>query len=415
MRVALYARYSSDLQNARSADDQLDQLRAAVKAKSWTEAAAYKDEAISGATIMTRPGLVRLLADAEQRRFDVVFAEALDRLSRGQADVARLFELLSWHGVRIETLSGGPVTELHIGLEGTMNRLFLVELAKKTRRGLVGRVNAGFSGGGHCFGYDVAGKGVLVVNDAQAQIVRRIFAEYDQGHSPRQIARMLNKEGVPGPRGGEWTAASINGDHRVGDGILHQALYRGERVFNRRRFRKNPETGKRSSVINPESDWVRAAVPDLRLLDDDLWERVQARKRALSEVPQGHRQRPRRVLSGLMSCATCGGSMTLQGRDRYACSSHRERGTCDNGKMVSAETVERRVLDGVRNLLLAPDAVESAMRAYERELKASVEGSLKRRNVLERELADVKGRIGRSLDLYEREMIGLETFRDRMA
>jgi DNA invertase Pin-like site-specific DNA recombinase len=373
MRAALYARFSSDLQNARSADDQLAQLRHALKPKGWTEAANYKDEAISGASIMNRPGLVQLLADAEQKRFDVVFTEALDRLSRGQADVARLFELLSWHGIRIETLAAGPVTELHIGLEGTMNRLFLVELAKKTRRGLIGRVKAGFSGGGHCYGYDIAGKGELAINADQATIVRRIFTEYDEGRSPRRIAKVLNAEGVPGPRGGQWTAASINGDRRVGDGILHQSLYEGERVFNRRHFRKNPETGKRTSIINPDSDWVREPVPGLRVVDNELWDRVQARKKALSDTPQGRRRRPKRVLSGLLTCGVCGGGMTLQGKDRYACSTHKERGTCSNGKIISAERVERRVLDGVRDLLLAPEAVDSAMQAYERELREKVE------------------------------------------
>ena len=60
--------------------------------------------------------------------------------------------------------------------------------------------------------------------------------------------------------------------------------------------------------------------------------------------------------------------MALHGLDRYACSAHRERGTCSNGKIIAAETVERRVLNGVRDALLAPELIEEAMRAYEREL-----------------------------------------------
>ena len=58
-------------------------------------------------------------------------------------------------GVRIVTLAEGEIGELHVGLKGTMNALFLKDLADKTRRGLKGRVEKGQSGGGLCFGYTV--------------------------------------------------------------------------------------------------------------------------------------------------------------------------------------------------------------------------------------------------------------------
>ena len=88
-------------------------------------------------------------------RFEIVLAEALDRLSRDQADIAALYKRLSFEGVQIVTLAEGEITELHVGLKGTMNQLFLKDLADKTRRGLRGRVEAGRSGGGNSYGYDV--------------------------------------------------------------------------------------------------------------------------------------------------------------------------------------------------------------------------------------------------------------------
>ena len=78
--------------------------------------------------------------------------EALDRLSRDQADVAALYRQLTFAGVRIVTLAEGEINELHVGLKGTMNQLFLKDLADKTRRGLRGRVEAGKSGGGNSYG-----------------------------------------------------------------------------------------------------------------------------------------------------------------------------------------------------------------------------------------------------------------------
>ena len=148
-----------------------------------------------------------------------------------------------------------------------------------TRRGLVARVKAGASGGGRCYGYDLgANTGELLINTHQAGVIRSIFERYAAGVSPRAIAHSLNGAGEPGPRGGTWTPSTINGDRRAQDGILHQELYAGVRVFNRRRFRKHPDTGRRSSVLNPPDDWIREPVPELRIIDEELWTPVQQRK-----------------------------------------------------------------------------------------------------------------------------------------
>ena len=96
--------------------------------------AVYTDHAISGATTL-RPGYQKILEDARAGRFEVLVAEALDRLSRDQENIAGLFKQLSFVGVRLITLSEGEVGELHVGLKGTMNALFLKDLAQKTRRG----------------------------------------------------------------------------------------------------------------------------------------------------------------------------------------------------------------------------------------------------------------------------------------
>ncbi len=90
------------------------------------------------------------MEDAGKGGFDVVFAGALDRLSRDQEDVAGVFKRLSFAGVKTITLSEGEISHLHVGLKGTMNALFLKDLADKTRRGLQGRIEAGKSSGGLC-------------------------------------------------------------------------------------------------------------------------------------------------------------------------------------------------------------------------------------------------------------------------
>src|SRR6267143_2873533 len=152
-RVALYARYSSDNQRDASIEDQVRICREKAEREKWTIVSIYKDAGISGASMILRPGIQTLLQDAQRQQFDVVLAEALDRISRDQADAATLFKHLRFAGVPIITLAEGEISELHVGLQGTMNALFLKDLAAKTHRGLRGRVEKGKSGGGLC--YDV--------------------------------------------------------------------------------------------------------------------------------------------------------------------------------------------------------------------------------------------------------------------
>ncbi|WP_264960573.1 recombinase family protein, partial [Neoasaia chiangmaiensis] len=151
MKVALYARYSSDNQRDASIADQLRVCRTHVEKQGWTIVEEYTDHAISGASLM-RPGIQALIADAQRGRFQIVLAEAMDRLSRDQEDIAGVFKRMNYAGVRIVTLSEGEVSHLHVGLKGTMNALFLKDLAEKTHRGLRGRVEQGKSGGGNAYG-----------------------------------------------------------------------------------------------------------------------------------------------------------------------------------------------------------------------------------------------------------------------
>ncbi len=251
--------------------------------------------AISGDSVIHRPGVRVLLEDARRGAFEIVIAEALDRISRDQAGVATLYKHLRFASVTIFTLSAGEgeINELHVGLKGTMNALFLKDLAAKTHRGLRGRVEADKSGGRRSYGYDVvklhddAGepiRGERRINEAEAEIVRRIFREFAQGTSPHAIARRLNKDGVPAPTAGKlWTDSSLRGHAGRGTGIVNNELYIGRQVWNRQRFLKNPDTGKRVARINPPEEWIVVEVPGLRILDDGLWQAAKAQQGAIAE------------------------------------------------------------------------------------------------------------------------------------
>ena len=93
------------------------------------------------------------------------------------------------------------------------------------------------------------------------------------GHSSRSIAHKLNADGTSGPSGRTWGASTIHGNRRRGTGILNNELYIGRLIWNRLRYVKDPDTGKRVSRPNPEDKWIIQDVPELRIVDADLWQR----------------------------------------------------------------------------------------------------------------------------------------------
>jgi site-specific DNA recombinase len=399
MRAVLYARYSSDLQRDDSIEDQIRLCRQRIEQEGWQYLHAYTDRALSGASAL-RPAYQSLLEDARRGgQFDVVVAEALDRLSRDQEDVAGLFKRLRFAGVRLFTLAEGEITELHVGLKGTMNALFLKDLAQKVRRGLEGRVRQGRSGGGLCFGYDVVrehdARGELIrggrkINQAEAAIVHRIFAEFAAGRSPRAIALGLNAERIAGPHGRSWGPSTIYGNWRRGTGVLNNELYIGKLVWNRQSFIKDPATGKRQARPNPSGEWVAQDIPDLRILDDLLWGEVKARQRhvrhALTRDNAGIRseraRRPVYLLSNLLRCGACGGGFSKVSQHHYGCSNARNRGICGNRLTIRRDVIEASVLSGLRSHLMTPELAKEFAAEYHRELNrlnAAREGDYERR------------------------------------
>lgn len=383
VKVALYARYSSENQRDASIEDQLRLCRLHAERQGWIVVDSYSDRAISGASLL-RPGIQELIQDAQRRRFEIVLAEAMDRLSRDQEDIAGLFKRMQFAGVRIVTLSEGDVSHLHIGLKGTMNALFLKDLADKTRRGQRGRVEKGKAGGGLCYGYDVVRTigpdgqpttGERVVNEAEAKIIRRIFDEYAAGRSSRMIALELNAVRIAGPQGREWGPSTIHGNVQRRNGILNNELYVGRLIWNRQRFLKDPDTGKRIARPNPEADWVTHDVPELRIVDDARWQAVRDRQASLQMTsretasnPMVDRRRPKYLFAGLTRCSCCGGGYAMISKDLLGCATSRNKGTCDNRLNIRRNLLEASVLNGLRQHLMEPALFKEFCDEFTREV-----------------------------------------------
>ena len=112
---------------------------------------------------------------------------------------------------------------------------------------------------------------------------------------------------------------------------------------------------------NPEAAWIVTEVPDLRLVDDALWERVKARQSAAA-LPRGANRgkalsranRPRHLFSGLLACGCCGGGMSMISATHVGCSTARNKGTCANRRTMARGELERRVLGALSERLMDP-------------------------------------------------------------
>jgi DNA invertase Pin-like site-specific DNA recombinase len=423
-RAALYARFSTDLQSERSVDDQLALCREFAARQGFRVVEDYYDKARSGASILGRDGLLRLMDDARAGAFEIVVVEALDRLSRDQEDLAGLFKRLSFANIEIIAVHDGKADAMQVGIRGLVSTLFLADLKHKIRRGMTGVVRDGRHAGGKAYGYrPTPGQpGIMVVDEDESAVVRRIFAETIAGRGSREIAGGLNRDGIAPPRGATWNASTINGSAKRGHGLLRNPIYAGKLVWNRVRMVRDPDTGKRISRSNDKSEWKEADVPHLALVSQEDFERANAVMEGRAYKQRGGEmvQRPKRLLSGLLRCSHCGGGMSIHDRTksgmvRIRCSRSSESGICDNDKRYRLDRIETAVIAGLREQLAEPEGLAEYVRAYREERRSESDRVARERGKIERRVNDLTARMERLMSALARGLLPVEAVEDQYA
>jgi len=436
-KCGVYARYSSESQHPASIEDQLLACQRCAEQHGWTinEGNIYKDAALSGMGVQHRPEYRRLLdaVASPSRPFDILLVDDLSRLSRDAAETLRLVQVLQHEGIKLISVADGIETgnknsKLAFSLKAIMNDCYLDDLRDRTLRGLQGRFFRGLHTGGRIYGYrsapvldpngrlDSAGKPLqlgaeLLIASEEAEVVRRIFTWFGDGLSLRAIACRLNAEGVsfpgqPAQRGLKrkgWALSAV----RV---ILKNEKYIGRWVWMRRIFSKDPMTGRRRARLRPTEEWQVSEFPDLRIVSDQLSQKVQARFQALAALYPGRqaggRLRGRNpgapssrgsLFSGLLQCGLCGGGLVIangsieRGNRRYGCGFRRNKGPqiCTNALTVKESIVEARLVSAIRSKVLHPEALSYLVRAVNQRLQhmgANQDGERRR---IETELQEV--------------------------
>jgi site-specific DNA recombinase len=250
-------------------------------------------------------------------------------------------------------------------------------------------------------------RGERRINPDEARVAVQIFEAYAAGRSARRIAHDLNAKGIEAPGGGSWGASTISGNRARGTGILNNELYVGRQLWNRLRYVKDPDTGRRVSRLNSESEWVRQEVPELRIIDQELWDRVKARQHAMRcdtrpdvRARPCDRRRARYLLSGLVVCGACGGNYTKMSANLFGCATARNKGTvvCSNLKNARRDRLEETVLDALRHHLMDPGLFKEFCDEYVREVNRARGDENARRGGLDGELGKVERRLRRIVE-----------------
>jgi len=373
MRVAIYARVSTESQEARGTiGSQLEVLRARVAGEGHELVAEYCDDGCSGARL-DRPGLDKLRDAAEAGQLDAVWCLSPDRLARVYAYQVIVIDELARYGVSVlfhdtPPLDDDPQTHLLTQVQGVIAEYERAKIAERYRRGKLWRARAGEVIAWKCpYGYRRIPRCAeqaahLEIYEPEAAIVRRIFRDYVQNNlSMRQITWHLSQDSVPTPSGKAIWGVSMIGR------LLRNEAYVGRVYYNRTTsvLNRSPAKGARQTR-RPHEEWIAIPVP--AIVNEELFEAAQKVSRDNSQWSPRRAGLDHWLLRGLVKCGHCGVSVSchkMRGRNGtfhyyYYCRNHDplkaggEHRRCPE-RNVRADELDTFVFEQVRATMLRPE------------------------------------------------------------
>jgi site-specific DNA recombinase len=416
LTAASYARFSTKHQKDTSIDDQEALNQRTADRFGYKIVHKYADRAKSGRSQFGREELDNLIEAIKRREFDALIIEDIDRITRDKEDLQHILKRMKFARMKL-ILPHGEISDMEADFKGIISAEFIKGLIAKIKRGLDARVEKGLFPGAVTYGYGrvelapgIYNPGVRCVDEQQAGIVRRIFTEYANGVSPRTIAMGLTRDGIPSPSGAaQWSHQTIIGGSH-GHGILSNRLYIGEIVWNTHATVKSPYTGNDVKQAREASEHLVCAVPHLRIIDQKLWDAAQAIRAQRSRAkagPNGRRakqdvvSRSPHLLSGLLRCSECNGSMRFKGKDREGhsrviCAAAYDHGSCSHSKSYGVEELKEAVFDHLREMLQDEEVLRVACEESAKHFEQLTKGNSTKRGDITRKLTNVNVKIERA-------------------
>lgn len=386
MKAAIYCRLSEEDRNKQCAADdsnsiqnQKAMLLQYATEMGWEVYQIYSDDDYTGAD-RRRPEFVRLLKDAEQRKFDIILCKTQSRFTRELELVEKYIHgLFPVWGIRFisivdnaDTANKGNKKSRQIN--GLVNEWYLEDMSENIRSVLTNRRENGFHIGAFAlYGYkkDPEQKGHLIIDEEAAAIVREVFNLFASGMGKTAIARLLNDRGIPNPAEYKRLHGLRYKPPKTRNSTLWRYFAISDMLINEI-YIGNMVQGKYGSVSyktkqnkpRPKSEWYRVEGTHAPIIDRDLWDRVQALI-AQKSKPWGN------GATGLFArkaiCANCGYSMRTcknRGIHYLKCGSRHVAKDACVGSFIQVDKLERLVLEELRRLseaYLDEDALEQGI------------------------------------------------------
>ena len=353
------------------------------------------DEARTGRTLFRRPGLRKLVERIKAGEIKVLVAETVDRFSRNTADLHALYQTLCEHGAVMMTVQEGLIDEMRLTFLALKAAQDVRQTQERVKRGLNEVLKDERIAGSVGFGYrkvqtEGGPNGLREKHPINAPIATSMLEDFGEGVSAFKICKRLNAAGVKAPRGGKWRQAVLLGSKDYGVGILRNRMYIGEFVYRRTQRELKASTGKTITRPGRKDEQHVLPVPHLRLVSDEVWEKVQARLEAgrLRNQPTGEEpltspaeaagpaeedqrkpwigehRRATYVFSGKMLCGLCGEKMVVLGK-RVGCDGRVNMGNdCPNNVRIPRPEIEAAIFEGIREHLLQPELLNPYLAEY---------------------------------------------------
>ena len=432
MRVASYSRYSTNLQDESSLEQQQNRCRekAVQLGMAISPDLEFFDSAVSG-TKPDRIGVNDLINAAESGLIDVIIVDSLSRLSREVCfTMSTLKNLIMVNNVRFISVSEGIDSaqgnwELISMILGFGNQEHVKILRSSVIRGQSHAHMSGYSTGTYPFGYESVPKegtefgrqkklrSVVEINEEKAQWVRKIFEWFLKDKMPIQkIVKELTKLEVTK----DHRSSVSHWSHQSVAHMLSNKYYTGVCSYGKKTNIRNPLTGKISQKIRPAEEsgkWITFR-EDLRIIDQETFDQVQekleenraryASKRGRSgrfTGPTNDFQNPRHHLQGLFVCSKCNSPFITQGFQYMQCKGHKN-GLCDVKTCLPRALAKKIILKELQRSLGKNDPLtECLFEALKKSIETRKTNKPDEIESLTKNLKAVTSKINRLLDLFE--------------
>ena len=421
MNIAAYCRVSTDkADQLNSLDAQKEFFSEYTKRTGDILVRLYADEGISGTKIKNRKEFLRMMSDAEKGMFDMVVVKDISRFARNTVDLLQNVRKLKSLGIETQFLTANMTSmgnsEFVLTIFGALAQEESANTSKRVKFGKKMNAEKGRVPN-IVYGYDktIGDYFNLAINEKEAKVIRQIYKWYtEEGYGASKISNMLNEQGIRTKRNCKW---SQNATCR----ILTNEIYTGK-IINGKQEISDFLTGQRRE--KDETEWMVTEKPELRIIDDETFEKAQEILHSRHGVfnMKHERQSNKHLFSTLIKCKECGWSFRRSVRTykntyiRWVCSGHNGKGadSCPNAVTIDEDELIQILQDYFANVLKQKKKVINyVVNEFQRVYKAKDE-NLEYEKELNSQLSKLQKMREKYMDMYTDDLISREELNEKI-